>query len=148
MVEHERTHAAQDAAPDTDQFPAQEQARTPDQQSTPRSPEVPQTPQAPRTTQAERPGSPRVEQAYRRARHASGWWVRMAIAVIVLVVLLVFIIENLQTVNIAFFGAHWQLPLGVAILLAAVCGVLLVLVPSFGRIIQLRRTLRQATTGK
>lgn len=95
-----------------------------------------------------KPAGQPVDQAYRKARHASGWWARMAVAAVVLIVLLVFIIENLGTVKIAFFGAHWELPLGVAILLAAVCGVLLVLVPSFGRILQLRRTLRRAASGK
>jgi uncharacterized integral membrane protein len=57
-------------------------------------------------------------------------------------------VENLGTVDIAFFGAHGHLPLGVAMLVAAVCGVLLVLIPSFGRILHLRRTLHRATTGK
>ena len=128
MVEHEGAHTTQDTTPETDRFPAQHPERIPEQEGPDRN----------------KP----VEQAYRRARHASGWWARMAIAAVVLIVLLVFIIENLQTVNIAFFGMHWQLPAGVAMLLAAVCGVLLVLVPSFGRIIQLRRTLRRAAHSK
>lgn len=125
MVEHERTHTAvpDNAAPDTDPIPVQ------------------------RPTEPALPARP-VEQAYRKARHASGWWARMAIAAVVFVVLLVFIVENLGTVDIAFFGIHGHLPLGVALLVAAVCGSLLILVPSYHRISQLRRTLRRAAHGK
>ena len=59
-----------------------------------------------------------------------------------------FVKENLQVATIAFFGAHLQLPLGVSLLLAAILGVVIVLVPSFSRITQLRRTLRRAASGK
>jgi len=55
----------------------------------------------------------------------------------------VFILENGHQVDIGYFGAHGHLPLGVALLLAAVLGILLVVVPGAGRIIQLRRTARR-----
>ena len=61
----------------------------------------------------------------------------------VLLLLLIFILENGQQVDIAYFGAHGHLPLGVALLLAAVLGILLVVIPGAGRIIQLRRTARR-----
>jgi hypothetical protein len=48
-----------------------------------------------------------------------------------------------QRVSIAYFGAHGHLPLGVALLLAAVLGVLLVVIPGTGRIMQLRMTARR-----
>jgi hypothetical protein len=38
--------------------------------------------------------------------------------------LLIFILENGQQANIGFFGAHGHLPLGIALLLAAILGVL------------------------
>lgn len=81
----------------------------------------------------------------RRTRF-SGLWVGATIAAVVLLVLLVFIIQNSQQAAISFFGAHGHLPLGVALLLAAICGVLLVAVPGYGRIIQLRRALKRSTT--
>lgn len=134
MVEHERASHDRTSrertatAPDTDPIPAQSnKAAWP-------------TPQEP-TAQP-------VEQAYHKARSTSGLWIRMTIAVVVLVVLLVFILENLQTASIAFFGAHLHLPLGVSLLLAAIAGVVLVLVPTSGRIMQLRRTLRRAANGR
>ena len=144
MVEHERTHGNTHTTSDTaTSDPTEQHTAVPDVSTTDTDPIPVQRPVAEPTG-----ATPRVEQAYRNARHASGWWARMSIAALVLIVLLVFIVENLGTVDIAFFGAHGHLPLGVAMLVAAVCGVLLVLIPSFGRILHLRRTLRRATTGK
>ena len=62
---------------------------------------------------------------------------------VVLLLLLIFILENSQSVSIGYFGAHGHLPLGVALLLAAVLGVLLVVIPGTVRIIQLRITARR-----
>jgi len=72
-----------------------------------------------------------------------GVWVGLALSAVVLLLLLVFILENERKVDIAFFGAHGHLPLGVALLLAAVAGALLVLIPGTVRIVQLRRTARR-----
>jgi lipopolysaccharide assembly protein A len=70
-------------------------------------------------------------------------WAAAALSAVVLLLLLIFILENGQQVDIAYFGAHGHLPLGVALLLAAVLGILLVVIPGAGRIIQLRRTARR-----
>jgi len=67
----------------------------------------------------------------------------MAAGAAVLLLLLIFILENSQTVDIAYFGAHGHLPLGVALLLAAVAGILLVAIPVAGRIYQLRRMAKR-----
>jgi lipopolysaccharide assembly protein A len=72
-----------------------------------------------------------------------GLWIAVGSFAVVLLLLLVFILENLHRVNIAFFGAHGHLPLGVAMLLAAVLGVLLVAIPAAARIVQLRATARR-----
>ncbi len=69
-------------------------------------------------------------------------WVALTLGAVVLVLLLVFILENLERVRVSYFGAQGQLPLGVALLLAAVAGVLLVAIPGYGRILQLRRAAR------
>lgn len=78
----------------------------------------------------------------RRSR-LGGAWVAVALFAVVLLLLLVFILENGQQVNIGYFGAHGHLPLGVALLLAAVLGILLVVIPGAGRMMQLRRTARR-----
>lgn len=72
-----------------------------------------------------------------------GLWVSLAAGGVVLLLLLIFILENSKTVDIAYFGFHGHLPLGVALLLAAVCGVLLVILAGTARISQLRATARR-----
>jgi uncharacterized integral membrane protein len=57
--------------------------------------------------------------------------------------LLIFILENNQRVEISYFGAHGHMPLGVALLFAAVLGIILLAIPVTWRIIQLRRANRQ-----
>ena len=74
----------------------------------------------------------------------SGLWVGVTVAALVLLLLLVFIVQNNSYVTIYFFGWGGSFPLGVALLLAAICGVLLVAIPGYGRIIQLRRSFRKA----
>lgn len=66
----------------------------------------------------------------------------LVIAAAVLVLLLVFILENSHSVNVAFLGAHLRLPLAVALLLAGVGGALLVGAIGAARITQLRRAVR------
>lgn len=62
---------------------------------------------------------------------------------LILIVLLIFIAENTTPANLAFLGAHWNLPLGVAILLAAVCGGLITVLAGTARIYQLRRAAKR-----
>ena len=61
---------------------------------------------------------------------------------VVLILLLVFIIENTESVRIGYFGIGFHLPLGVALLLAAIGGALLVGIVGTARIFQLRRRIR------
>lgn len=72
-----------------------------------------------------------------------GLWVVLTSGAVVLLILLIFILENSQRVEISFFGAHGHLPLGVALLFAAVFGILLVVIPGAGRIIQLRMATKR-----
>jgi uncharacterized integral membrane protein len=69
--------------------------------------------------------------------------VTIAVAAVVLILLLIFILENLKSADVSFFGAHAHLPLGVALLLSAAAGALIVIIPGTGRIVQLRRTARR-----
>jgi len=96
---------------------------------------------APPSTPADSRQAP-AHHVIRRTR-LGGTWVAVALFAVVLLLLLVFILENSQQVNIGYFGAHGHLPLGVALLLAAVLGILLVVIPGAGRMMQLRRTARR-----
>ena len=88
--------------------------------------------------QDQRPGVPVLPAHRVRRTRAGGLWVTVALSAVVLLLLLIFILENGQQVSISYFGAHGHLPLGIALLLAAALGVLLVVVPGTGRILQLR----------
>jgi uncharacterized integral membrane protein len=70
----------------------------------------------------------------------SGIWTAVAAFAVVLLLLLIFILQNSRTAEVSYFGAHGHLPLGVALLLAAVSGVLLIALPGAARITQLRIT--------
>jgi uncharacterized integral membrane protein len=97
----------------------------------------PATQHAP-AAEAPRPGPvPLPTHRVKRTR-MGGLWVAAALSALVLLLLLIFILENGQRVSISYFGAHGHMPLGVALLLAAVLGVLLVVIPGTARIIQLR----------
>jgi len=78
-----------------------------------------------------------------RRTRIDGIWVAAALFAVVLLLLLIFILENSQSGSIGYFGAHRHLPLGVALLLAAVLGVLLVVIPGTARILQLRVVARR-----
>jgi uncharacterized integral membrane protein len=68
----------------------------------------------------------------------------LILSAIVLIFLLVFILQNQISVTIRFLGFAGSLPVGVALLLAAIAGLLLVAIPGGVRIMQLRRAARRA----
>jgi uncharacterized integral membrane protein len=72
-----------------------------------------------------------------------GLWLASGSFAVVLLLLLIFILENSKSVDVAYFGAHGHVPLGVALLLAAVLGILMVVIPGSARIVQLRLTARR-----
>jgi lipopolysaccharide assembly protein A len=62
---------------------------------------------------------------------------------LVLIVVLIFIIENAHAVTITFFGAHLRISLAVALLLAAIAGALIMAAAGTARITQLRMAMRR-----
>ena len=78
-----------------------------------------------------------------RRTRISGLWVSVGFFAVVLLLLLIFILQNGTKVDISYMGAHGHLPLGVALLLSAVCGVLLVVLAGAARISQLRAVARR-----
>jgi uncharacterized integral membrane protein len=72
-----------------------------------------------------------------------GVWVALAFFAVILLLLLIFILQNSAKVSVSYMGAHGHLPLGVALLLAAVCGILLVVFAGTARILQLRTSARR-----
>jgi uncharacterized integral membrane protein len=109
--------------------------------TTPSAAETPPEQQQPPTSSPA--WAPQVQQHRIRRTKAGAAWVAAAMFAVILLLLLIFILENGHTVAISFFGASGHLPLGVALLLAAVLGVLLVAIPGTARIIQLRIAARR-----
>jgi uncharacterized integral membrane protein len=70
---------------------------------------------------------------------AGALWTTLSIGFLILIVLLIFIAQNTGSVRFTFFGWHWSLPLGVAILASAVVGGLITVAAGTARILQLRR---------
>jgi uncharacterized integral membrane protein len=75
-------------------------------------------------------------------RTAAAWWA-LAVGVLLLIILLVFIAQNTNSVAIHFLGWQWHSPIGVAFLLAAVGGALITLAAGIARMIQLRRAAKK-----
>ncbi len=73
----------------------------------------------------------------------SGVWVSVGFFAAILLLLLIFILQNGTEVSVSYLGTHGRLPLGVALLLSAVCGVLLVVLAGAARISQLRAVARR-----
>ena len=73
----------------------------------------------------------------------SGMRTGLITGVAALIVVMIFIIQNAHAVNISFLGAHLQLSLAVALLLAAIAGALLMAAAGTARITQLRRIMRR-----
>jgi lipopolysaccharide assembly protein A len=90
---------------------------------------------------------PPAAQPSRRGRahtRISGVHTGLIAGVAVLVVVLIFIVQNTHTVHLSFLGAHLALPAAVALLLAVVAGALLMAAAGTARITQLRRALRRS----
>jgi uncharacterized integral membrane protein len=74
---------------------------------------------------------------------AGALWAALFVGFLILILLLVFILQNTDSAEFAFLGWRWSLPLGVAILLAAVGGGLVTVAAGTARIFQLRRAVKK-----
>ncbi|SRX93081.1 hypothetical protein MSP7336_01313 [Mycobacterium shimoidei] len=79
---------------------------------------------------------------------AGALWSALTVGFLILIVLLIFITQNTTSAQFAFLGWRWTLPLGVAILLAAVCGGLITVLAGTARIYQLRRAAKKQAAGQ
>jgi uncharacterized integral membrane protein len=93
-------------------------------------------------TPAQRTDAPSKESAVKFTRTASVW-TSLTAGFLILIVLLIFITQNTASVQLAFFGWRWSLPLGVSILLAAVGGGLITVTAGTARMYQLRRAAKK-----
>jgi uncharacterized integral membrane protein len=102
----------------------------------------PQQPSAPPPAPPQSATTEERRPPLRRTR-ASATWVGVIIAALILIALLIFIVQNSGQVSVHFFGFRGRISLAVALLLAAIAGIVLVAIPGTVRIVQLRRAVRR-----
>src|ERR1700681_4397980 len=79
-----------------------------------------------------------------RQTRLSGAWTAIVIGLITLVVILVFILQNQQSVEVTFLMFKGNLPLAVALLFALLLGAVIVFAFGAARILQLRMVAGRA----
>ncbi len=70
-------------------------------------------------------------------------WVATVAALLLLILLIVFILQNQDSAKVRYFGLEGTIPLGIALLIAAVGGGLIVAISGAVRITQLRFIARR-----
>jgi uncharacterized integral membrane protein len=73
----------------------------------------------------------------------SAVWLGICLAAAVLVVLIIFLLQNTGSVEVSFLWLHGSLPLAIALLIAGVGAALLTMIVGTARITQLRRRFRR-----
>jgi uncharacterized integral membrane protein len=74
---------------------------------------------------------------------AGSFWIALIVGIVALTGILIFILQNLHKTRVNFVTAHWDIPLGIDLLFAAILGGLIVFVAGATRIVQLRRFARR-----
>jgi uncharacterized integral membrane protein len=101
------------------------------------------SPDQPPVTSASTPEPVSPPESAVKFTRTAGLWSFLATGFVILIVLLIFITQNTTSADIAFLGWRGSLPLGVAILLAAVSGGLITFLAGTARIYQLRRAAKK-----
>jgi uncharacterized integral membrane protein len=105
---------------------------------------VPPTPDSQPTVQRAEPAAVPARKAdTSRVTRAAVIWSAVAVSLAVLVLLIIFFIQNQDMVAVKFLGWEGRLAQGVAFFIAAVGGGILVAIAGGARILQLRRTERR-----
>ena len=82
-----------------------------------------------------------------RGSRTSGIWAAVVALGLVLVLLIIFIAQNTDDVDVAFLGWEGRAPLAVTLLIAAAAGLFLASIAGMLRILQLRRRVRRDERG-
>lgn len=92
----------------------------------------------PEPTPAPAPSKPKVKKTT-----SGSMWAGLVISAILLIVLLVFILQNQQESALHLFGWTWNFPVGVGMLFAAILGALITALVGGWRMFDLRRQIRK-----
>ena len=115
----------------------------PSQQSAPATGPANAPPPAP-TSERSVPGKP-TEDPLRGSR-TSGLWATVIALGLVMLLLIIFVAQNTQKVNVSFLGWDGQTPLAVALLIAAAAGLFIAAVAGSLRILKLRRRVKRGAS--
>ncbi|OFO13211.1 hypothetical protein HMPREF3088_05915 [Corynebacterium sp. HMSC22B11] len=74
---------------------------------------------------------------------AASTWAALIIGALVLILLLVFILQNQTEAQLVFFGWEWSFPIGIGMLIAAIAGALIMAMVGIVRMTQLRRQIKR-----
>jgi uncharacterized integral membrane protein len=111
----------------------------------PAVPEPPANPASPDTTGGTAPATTGKGKGKQALRTRAGYtWTALVAAAIIGIVLLIFILQNLNQVRVTLFFWSFSLPLGVTILLSLIAGALVMGLAGGWRILQLRRVAKRA----
>ena len=100
-------------------------------------------PQVPSDEKDEKKPTPLPRATIPFTRTAAAWWALTA-GSLTLIVLLIFIAQNLDTTRVHFLGWTWNAPVGIAFLVAAICGSLITVMTGAARMVQLRRAAKKS----
>ena len=89
---------------------------------------------------------PPAPSARRRPARIARIRMRLLAGIGALILLVIFIVQNVRAVHITFAGAHARVSLAAALLAAAIAGALVMAAAGTARITQLRRTTRRTST--
>ncbi|MGY3127273.1 putative integral membrane protein [Agrococcus sp. UYP33] len=81
--------------------------------------------------------------SHQRQGVTGGTWIALILGTLILVLLLIFILQNNVPADFAYFGFQFNLPLGVAMLFAAIAGVLIAALLGSVRLFKLSRRVRK-----
>ena len=74
---------------------------------------------------------------------SAGMWISLILGAVIVVLLLIFILQNNVPAEFQYFGWQFELPLGVAMLFAAIGGILIAGIIGSVRIFVLGRKLKK-----
>jgi uncharacterized integral membrane protein len=96
----------------------------------------------------ESPGSSLVVEVPAQAtvlttRTGVAWWA-LGFSLLLLILILIFVLQNLSSTSTQFFNLTWTIPLGLDLLLAVVLGGVIAFLLGAARMLQLRRLARRS----
>jgi putative membrane protein len=121
--------------------PSDEPGNEPQVDSSPAPGQEAAVPAAPADTAPTAP--PRAEADPLRRSRASNFWVAIVGFGVLLVLLVIFILQNRQSVEVSYLGLNGHMPLAAAMLISVAAGLLLAAIAGSVRILQLRRRVRR-----